>query len=89
VTPALLRGRRYRRLFPDVYAPAALDPDLALRARAAGLLVTGRGVVAAYAAAELLGASSGPADALVDVLVPYSYRAKGCACTAAGCRPTR
>ena len=31
VTPGILRGTRYRRLFPDVYALAALDPDLALR----------------------------------------------------------
>lgn len=77
VTPAVLRGRRYQRLFPDVYAPASLEPDLALRARAAGVLVAGRGVVAGYAAAELLGASSGPADAPVDVLVPYSYRCPG------------
>lgn len=46
VTPGVLRGRRYRRVFPDVYAPAELDPDLALRARAAGLLVAGRGAVA-------------------------------------------
>jgi len=77
VTPGVLRGHRYRRLFPDVYAPAALDPDLALRARAAGVLVAGRGVVAGYAAADLLGASSGPPDEPVDVLVPYSYRCAG------------
>jgi very-short-patch-repair endonuclease len=77
VTPGVLRGRRYRRLFPDVYAPAALDPDLALRARAAGVLVAGRGVLAGYAAAELLGASSGPPGEPVDVVMPYSYRCAG------------
>jgi hypothetical protein len=76
-TPGVLRGPRYQRLFPDVYAPAALDPDLPLRAHAAGVLVEGRGVVAGYAAAELLGASSGPPDAPVDVLLPHTYRCAG------------
>jgi Protein of unknown function (DUF559) len=77
LTPGVLRGPRYRRLFPDVYAAATLEPDLALRARGAGVLVAGRGVVAGYAAAELLGASSGPAEALVDVVVPHSYQCTG------------
>ena len=77
VTPGVLRGRRYRRVFPDVYVPAELDPDLALRARAAGLLVAGRGTVAGYAAAELLGASCGAPDAPVDVLMPNRYRCEG------------
>ena len=77
LTRARLRGRGYRRLFPDVYAPAQLDVDLALRARAAGVLVAGRGVVAGYAAAELWGASCGPADAPVDVHLPYDYRCPG------------
>jgi very-short-patch-repair endonuclease len=77
LTPGVLRGPRYRRLFPDVYAPSALEPDLALRARAAGVLVAGRGVVAGYAAAELHGASSGAPDDPVDVLVPHSYRCAG------------
>jgi hypothetical protein len=45
-------------------------PDLTLRARAAGLLVEGRGVVGGWAAAELLGAWCGPADAAVEVIVP-------------------
>ena len=71
LTPGILRGRRYRRLFPDVYAPALLEADLALRARAAGVLVAG------YAAAELWGASCGPADAPVDVLLPYDRRCDG------------
>lgn len=77
LTRGVLRGPRYRRVFPDVYAPAALEVDLALRARAAGVLVAGRGVVAGYAAAEMLGASSGPADAPVDVIVPGNYRCAG------------
>jgi very-short-patch-repair endonuclease len=77
LTRGVLRGPRYRRLFPDVYPPATLEIDLALRARAAGVLVAGRGVVAGYAAAVLFEASSGPADALVDVLVPDNYRCAG------------
>jgi hypothetical protein len=76
LTRGVLRGPRYRRVFPDVYAPAQLEVDLALRARAAGVLVAGRGVVAGYAAAELLGASCGPPDAAVDVLTTGKY---GCA----------
>lgn len=77
VTRGRLRSLRYRRLFPDVYAPAALDVDLMLRARAAGVLVAGRGVVAGYAAAELRGASSGPPGCPVDVLCTENYRCAG------------
>jgi hypothetical protein len=64
-----LRGPRFRRLFPDVYAPARLAPDLALRSAGAAVLVDGRGVLAGYSAAELLGASCGPADAPAEVLL--------------------
>jgi very-short-patch-repair endonuclease len=70
LTPGVLRGPRFRRLFPDVYVGAGVEVDLALRARAAYLLVEGRGVVGGYAAAELLDASCGPEDAPVDVVVP-------------------
>lgn len=65
-----LRGPRYRRLFPDVYAPASLPVTLTLRSRAALLLVAPRGVLSGYSAAEVLGASSGPADAPAEVTVP-------------------
>ncbi len=61
LTRGLLRGPRFRRLLPDVYAPVALEVDLALRARAAGLL----------------GASSGPPDAVVDVVLPDNHRCAG------------
>ncbi|QJY49466.1 endonuclease domain-containing protein [Pseudonocardia broussonetiae] len=68
VTWGRLRGPRFVRLFPDVYAPVGEHPpDLALRARAAGLLVGERGAVSGWAAAELLGASCGPRDAPVEV----------------------
>src|SRR4051794_22018086 len=70
VTPGVLRGPRFRRLFPDVYVGADVEVDLALRARAAHVLVEGRGVVGGYAAAELLDASCGLDDAPVDVVVP-------------------
>jgi very-short-patch-repair endonuclease len=77
LTPGVLRGHRFQRLFPDVYVPAELDPDLALRARAAGVLVAGRGAGAGYAAAELLGASCGAPDVPVDVLMRGRYRCAG------------
>jgi very-short-patch-repair endonuclease len=76
ITKGTLREPRFRRLFPDVSVGAHVDVDLALRARAAALLVPGRGVIGGYAAAELLGASCGPRDAAVDLVVPGgAYRA--------------
>jgi very-short-patch-repair endonuclease len=70
LTKDQLRGPRYRRLFPDTYVRAGDRPDLALRSRAGYRYVEGRGVLAGYSAAELLGASCGPADAPVEVVVP-------------------
>ena len=59
-TPAVLRGPRYLRLFPDTYVRRGDEPpDLPVRARAAGVYVAGRGVVSGYSAAELLDASCG------------------------------
>lgn len=49
---------------------SGLSPGLLRRARAAAVLVQGRGVVAGWAAAELLDASCGGLDAPVDVIVP-------------------
>jgi very-short-patch-repair endonuclease len=81
LTRGVLRGPRFQRLFPDVYAPAHLENDFMLRSRAAGVLVAGRGAVAGYSAAELLGASSGPPDASAEVLLTaplcQSYRCTG------------
>ena len=81
LTRGVLRGPRFQRLFPDVYAPAHLENDLLLRSRAAGVLIAGRGVVAGYSAAELLGASSGPPGAPAEVLLTaprcQSYRCTG------------
>ena len=69
LTRGVLRGPRFQKLFPDVYAPAHLENDLLLRSRAAGVLIGGRGVVAGYSAAEMLRASSGPEDAPAEVLL--------------------
>jgi len=73
VTRGRLRGPHFRRLFPDVYVAAAVEVDLALRARAAHVLVDGRGVLGGWSAAQLLGASCGPADAPAEVITT-SYR---------------
>jgi hypothetical protein len=71
VTPAILRGPRFLRVFPDTYVRRTDEPpDLLLRSRAAGVYVAGRGVLAGYSAAELLDASCGPADAPAEVTVP-------------------
>ncbi|TQM38099.1 endonuclease domain-containing protein [Pseudonocardia cypriaca] len=77
-----LRGPRFRRLFPDVYAPAHLEPNLALRSAAAAVCWwRGAACLAGYSAAELLGASCGPADAPAEVLLlrrgRQSYRCPG------------
>lgn len=61
VTWGRLRGPRFQKLFPDIYAPASEEPaPLGLRSRGAGLLVAGHGVVSGYSAAELLGAACAP-----------------------------
>lgn len=55
-------------MFPDVHVAVGAPDDLRTRALAASLLVPGA-VVGGYAAAELLEASCGPADAAVDLVV--------------------
>jgi hypothetical protein len=70
ITRGRLRGPAFRRLFADVYVAADVPVDLALRSRAAHLLVADRGVLAGYSAAEVLGASCGPQDAPAEVAVP-------------------
>lgn len=70
VTRARLRGPAFRRLFEDVYVDADAPDDLALRSRAAHVLVEGRGALAGYSAAEVLGASCGPPDAPAEVVLP-------------------
>lgn len=70
VTTKALRGPRFRRLFTGVFVRADVEVDLALRSRAAYLVVQGRGVLGGWSAAELLGASCGPADTPAEVVVP-------------------
>lgn len=68
VSAGRLRGRRYLRVFPDIYVEARdRPPDLGLRSRAGYRYVEGRGVLAGFSAAELVGASCGPADSPVEV----------------------
>jgi very-short-patch-repair endonuclease len=74
VTAHRLRGPRFRRLFQDVYVAAQVEVDLALRARAAYLLVAGHGALGGWSAAELLGASCGPADPPAEVITPFRRR---------------
>ena len=82
ITWSRLRGPGFRRLFPDVYAPAtppagapSVADDLELRSRAAYLLVRDSGgVLAGYSAAILLGADCAPHAAPAEVLVPGGFR---------------
>jgi hypothetical protein len=74
LTRPTLRGSRYQRLLPDVYAPAALTPDLALRSRAAYLWGRGSGVLAGYSAAELLGADCARAGAPAELAWPDAHQ---------------
>jgi len=74
VTARQLRGPRFRRLFHNIYIRADVEVDLALRSSAAYLLVEGRGVLGGYSAAEILGASCGPADAPAEVVVPGGHQ---------------
>jgi cytosine/adenosine deaminase-related metal-dependent hydrolase len=75
VTRNELAGPRFRRLLPDVYAPAGPSGDLAFRSAAAYLLVGDRGgLLAGYSAALLLGADRAPAHAPAEVLVTRKYR---------------
>ncbi|MFC5064353.1 hypothetical protein [Actinomycetospora atypica] len=71
ITRGRLAGPTVTRLLPNVHAPADQVPTtLAERARAAVLYVRGTPpVVGGFAAAELLGASCGPRDAPVDLVV--------------------
>ena len=71
VTPKILRGPRYLRVFPDTYARAGAEPpDLRLRSLAAYRYVEGRGVLSGHSAAVLLGADCAGADAPAEVTVP-------------------
>jgi hypothetical protein len=72
VTPDRLRGPRFWRPFPDVFAQVRdQPPDLRLRSLAAYRLVQPRGVLAGYSAAAVLDADCAPhPDAPAEVTVP-------------------
>ena len=74
LTRSALRGPRYQRLLPDIYAPAAAVPDLTLRSRAAFLWAHGQGALTGYSAAELLGAECAPADAPAELALPAAHQ---------------
>ena len=76
VTRGRLRGPRFQRLLPDVYCRAVAKPDLLLRSLAAYRLVEGRGVLAGYSAALVLGAACAPhPDTPAEVTVAGDLRA--------------
>jgi very-short-patch-repair endonuclease len=74
LTPGVLRGPRFRRLFPDTYVPADAEVDLALLSRAAYLLIAGRGALGGYSAAELLGVDCAPLGAPAEIVSPHRVR---------------
>jgi very-short-patch-repair endonuclease len=76
VTPDQLRGPGFTRLFQGVFVRAGTEIDFALRCRAAALLAGRRGVLAGWAAAELLGASCAPSGAPVELVVPGGGRSR-------------
>jgi hypothetical protein len=74
VTEAMLRGPRYQRVFPDIYAPVDLPLDLVPRSRAAYLWLADRGVLAGYSAAAIYAAPCAPLDAPAEVITPSRHR---------------
>lgn len=68
VTPAELRGPRYRSPFRGVHVDADVPDTYAVRCEAGFLTVRGLGALAGYAAAEIQGADCAPARAPVEVV---------------------
>ncbi|MBW0104035.1 endonuclease domain-containing protein [Pseudonocardia sp. KRD291] len=62
-----LRGPRFRRLHPDVYALVCDEPDELLRERAASALVGEQGVLCGFSAANVQGADCAPRGAPQEV----------------------
>lgn len=89
VTPAVLRGPRFRRLYPDIYMLAGRELTLTLRSLAAFLYVEGHGVLVRYSAAELWNASCGGKDAPAEVSLPGSERRPGPIWLSTGFDPIR
>jgi hypothetical protein len=70
ITPSALRGRAYQRILPNVFAPSALQPDLAVRSRAAYLWARGHGVLTGHSAAEMWSARCAPREAAAELTIP-------------------
>lgn len=70
VSRNVLHGRRFVRVFPDVYVPAGSPLTLSIRSMAAHVLADGYGVLVGYSAAELLGAVCAPRDVDAEIGVP-------------------
>jgi very-short-patch-repair endonuclease len=72
VTPKVLRGPRFHRLFTGIYVHAEVPITFEVRSRGAYLLLDGRGALGGFSAAELLGASCEPVGAPAEVVTPRS-----------------
>ena len=76
VTADQLRGPGFTRLYQGIFVRACAEIDFALRCRAAALLGGRRGVLAGWAAAEVLGAPCAPTGASVELVVPGGGRCR-------------
>lgn len=76
VTADELRGPRFTRLYRGIFVRSEAPVDFALRCRAAALLAGGHGVLAGWAAAEVLGASCAPPGVPVELVVPGGGRSR-------------
>ncbi|WP_165922393.1 DUF559 domain-containing protein [Pseudonocardia endophytica] len=68
VTPAELRGPRYRSPFRGIHVAADAPDTFTTRCEAGFLAVRGHGALAGYAASEILGADCAPARAPVELV---------------------
>ncbi|MHA6793999.1 endonuclease domain-containing protein [Pseudonocardia bannensis] len=71
ITPGRLRGPGFERVFRGIYVPAGTPLDLVVRSRAAFQLLDGRGALAGYSAAALLGAGCAPGNAPAEITDPW------------------
>jgi hypothetical protein len=76
LTRAHLRSDRFATVFRDVYVDATATMDLALRSRAAHLLLPDDGALCGYSAAQLHGADCAPASAPAELIAPKGTVAK-------------
>lgn len=74
VTKGELRGPKYRRLFQDVYVPADVPVDHALRCRGAALIVPAEAVLTGRSAATVRGVPLAKTHDPVEFVVPEKKR---------------